>query len=120
MKGASTSKAEGRSKTPSVAEVRGNAAPEAGVEVRHYAELLQQAILAAGLSVADVERRLGFAPNLLRRVLRGGADLKLKHILMVLHVVGISREQFFAMAPEGLAPRPEVSLGGLRGGFDAA
>ena len=51
--------------------------PEVEEEVRRYAGLLKQAIRAAGLSVSEVERRLGAGPKALRRIFSGQVDLKL-------------------------------------------
>jgi transcriptional regulator with XRE-family HTH domain len=72
--------------------------PEAEVEVRHYTRVLRQAIRAAGLSVTEVERRLGVGPKSLRRVFGGQVDLKFRHIVEVLGVIGMSQEEFFKLA----------------------
>ncbi len=69
-------------------------------EVRHYAVVLRQIIRAAGLTITEVERRLGQGPKSLRRVFGGQVDLKLKHMVSVLHVLGMSQEKFFEMAAE--------------------
>jgi transcriptional regulator with XRE-family HTH domain len=73
-------------------------APEVEEEVRRYAALLRQAIRAAGLSVSEVERRLGTGPKALRRIFSGHVDLKLKHVIAILRILGLSQEQFFAIA----------------------
>jgi transcriptional regulator with XRE-family HTH domain len=83
-------------------------APEIEIEVRRFATLLRQAIRAAGLSVSEVERRLGAGPKALRRIFSGHVDLKLKHLLAILSILGISQEEFFA-----LAARPTRSSGRL-------
>jgi transcriptional regulator with XRE-family HTH domain len=67
-------------------------------EVRRYAGLLKQAIRAAGLSVSEVERRLGAGPKALRRIFSGQVDLKLKHVVAILRIIGMSQEEFFAIA----------------------
>jgi hypothetical protein len=72
--------------------------PESEVEVRHYAGVLRQAVRAAGLSVTEVERRLGVGPKSLRRVFGGQVDLKFKHVVAVLRVIGMSQEEFFSIA----------------------
>src|ERR1700688_47532 len=72
--------------------------PAVEVEVKHYAGILRHAIRAAGFSVSEVERRLGAGPKSLRRVLGGQVDLKFKHVVAVLRVIGMSQEQFFAIA----------------------
>ena len=72
--------------------------PAVEVEVKHYAGILRHAIRAAGFSVSEVERRLGAGPKSLRRVLGGQVDLKFKHVVAVLRVIGMSQEQFFVTA----------------------
>src|ERR1700687_610474 len=72
--------------------------PAVEVEVKHYAGILRHAIRAAGFSVSEVERRLGAGPKSLRRVLGGQVDLKFKHVVAVLRIIGMSQEQFFAIA----------------------
>ncbi|MBV8202616.1 MAG: helix-turn-helix transcriptional regulator [Acidobacteria bacterium] len=118
MKGESVSKAEVRGKAPPSVEARGKAAPAVEVEVRHYTALLRQAIRAAGLSIAEVERRLGSGPRSLRRALAGEVDLTFKHAVKVLRVIGMSQEEFFTIAFRRKG-RTAVSLEGLRGEFDA-
>jgi transcriptional regulator with XRE-family HTH domain len=102
-------------------KIRSDSLPAAEAEVRHYAGLLRQAIRAAGLSVSEVERRLGVGPKSLRRVLSGEVDLTLKHFFLVLRVIGVSHQDFFkvALRRDALAPRLEVSLESLQGEFDA-
>src|SRR5579863_3983015 len=68
------------------------------VEVKHYAGILRQAIRAAGFSVSEVERRLGAGPKSLRRVFGGQVDLKFRHVVAVLRVIGMSQAQFFDIA----------------------
>lgn len=72
--------------------------PEVEEEVRRYADLLKQAIRAAGFSVSEVERRLGAGPKALRRIFSGQVDLKLKHVVAILRIIGMSQEEFFAIA----------------------
>jgi transcriptional regulator with XRE-family HTH domain len=78
-------------------------------EVNRYRGLLRATIRAAGLSVAEVERRLEARPRLLQRIISGRRDLKLRHILSVLAVLGMEQEEFFGAA----AARLEVAGRGL-------
>jgi transcriptional regulator with XRE-family HTH domain len=78
--------------------------PEIDDEVRRYASLLRQAIRAAGLTVSEVERRLGVGPKALRRIFSGHVDLKFKHVLAILRIIGLSQEEFF-----NIAARPKRS-----------
>jgi hypothetical protein len=76
----------------------GERQPAVEVEVQKYSGALRQAIRAAGFSVSEVERRLGGGPKSLRRVFGGHVDLKFKHVVAVLRIIGMSQEQFFAIA----------------------
>jgi hypothetical protein len=76
----------------------GERQPEVEVEVQRYSGVLRQAIRAAGFSVSEIERRLGAGPKSLRRVFGGQVDLKFKHVVAVLRIIGMSQEQFFAIA----------------------
>jgi transcriptional regulator with XRE-family HTH domain len=67
-------------------------------EARHYAAILRQAVKAAGFTMTEVEHRLGAGPKSLRRVLCGAVDLKVKHVLAVLRVIGMSQQEFFSIA----------------------
>lgn len=91
--------------------------PEAEVEVRHYAGVLRQAVRAAGLSVTEVERRLGVGPKSLRRVFGGQVDLKFKHVVAVLRVIGMSQEEFFTLA---IRRRQRSRAGGFLAAFRSA
>lgn len=76
----------------------GERQPAVEMEVQRYAGVLRQAIRAAGFSVSEVERRLGAGPKALRRVFGGQVDLKFKHVVAVLRIIGMSQHQFFALA----------------------
>jgi transcriptional regulator with XRE-family HTH domain len=69
-------------------------------EIERCRLLLRASIRVSGLSVAEVERRLGLRPRTLQRVLLGRFDLKLRHILAVLGVLGIDYEAFYRAAAE--------------------
>jgi hypothetical protein len=90
--------------------------PAIEVEVKHYAGILRHAIRAAGFSVSEVERRLGAGPKSLRRVLGGQVDLKFKHVVAVLRIIGMSQEQFFAIAVR--RHRQRSSAGDLLANFE--
>ena len=88
-------------------------------EVRHYAVVLRQLIRAAGLTVTEVERRLGQGPKSLRRVFCGEVDLKFKHVVSVLHVLGMSQEKFFEMAAEARRKKHRTPASDLLKAFEA-
>lgn len=72
--------------------------PEDEQEIRYYLRILRQAIRAAGLSVTEVERRLGVGAKALRRVFSGQIDLKFRHLVVILRVIGMPHDEFFAIA----------------------
>jgi transcriptional regulator with XRE-family HTH domain len=82
-------------------------------QVQHYAKVLRSTVQRAGLSVAAVERKLGIGDKRLQRILSGRVEIKLRHILEVLQVTGVSEVEFFAVAT-----RPAEQA--LRGEFVAA
>jgi hypothetical protein len=93
--------------------------PTIEVEVQHYAGVLRQAIRAAGFSVSEVERRMGVGPKMLRRVFDGSVDLKFKHVVAVLRVIGLSQEEFFAIAARAARrPRHRSASGELLATFE--
>lgn len=79
--------------------------PSVEDKVQHYAGVLRQAVRAAGFSISEVERQLGMGPKALRRVLCGAVELKLKHVLGVLRIIGMSEEEFFSVAVRSAAGR---------------
>ena len=50
------------------------------------------------LSTRELERRLDLGGGTLNRIFTGKIDLKLRHILLVLEVVGMKPERFFQLA----------------------
>lgn len=98
----------------------GETTPEVDEEVRRYAALLKQAVRAAGLSVSEVERRLGAGPKALRRIFSGQVDLKLKHIIAILRILGLSQEQYFAIAARPKRAQPQAHEHPTAGDFLAA
>ncbi len=50
--------------------------------------------------MTEVERRLGQGPKSLRRVFCGEVDLKVKHIVSVLHILGMPEDKFFEIVAE--------------------
>ncbi len=97
-------------------------APAIEEEVRRYAGLLRQAIRAAGLSVSEVERRLGAGPKALRRIFSGHVDLKFKHVLAILRILGMSQGDFFAIAAPAKrsASRPHPTASDFFAAFQRA
>src|SRR6185436_3471481 len=74
-------------------------------EVRRFLHLLEALMRLENLTIRDVERRLGWAKGTLNRIFSGRIELKVRHLLMLASVFGLSAEQFFLLAyarmPEG-------------------
>ena len=95
--------------------------PAVEVQAKHYAGLLRQAVRAAGFSVSEIERRLGTGPKALRRVFGGSVDLKFKHVIAVLRIIGMSEQEFFAIASRNAGRRRSSAASGeLLASFERA
>jgi hypothetical protein len=66
------------------------------VAARRLAAALRAAIESADVSMREVDRRIGWAPNYTSQLLRGTVDLKLWQLLGILEVIGRKPEEFFA------------------------
>lgn len=69
---------------------------KADPEVERLAELLRTFIRAAGLSMRELDEKLGLSPSYASRLLKG--DLRLRHLLQVLQVLGVAPGAFFELA----------------------
>lgn len=60
--------------------------------------MLQSAIRLSNLTYRDVERELGWSVGTITRLMRGGLEFKLKHLLAILGVIHFSPARLFAVA----------------------
>ncbi|HXM70844.1 MAG TPA: hypothetical protein VN970_06900, partial [Thermoanaerobaculia bacterium] len=67
-------------------------------EIRRYGKLLEAVVKLSDLSTRELERRLDLGGGTLNRIFTGKIDLKLRHILLVLEIVGMKPERFFQLA----------------------
>jgi transcriptional regulator with XRE-family HTH domain len=67
-------------------------------EIRRYAKVLEAVVKLSDLSTRELERRLELGGGTLNRIFTGKIDLKVRHILAVLEVVGMKPERFFQLA----------------------
>ena len=67
-------------------------------EIRRYAKVLEAVVKLSELSTRELERRLDLGGGTLNRIFTGKIDLKLRHVLLVLEVVGMKPERFFQLA----------------------
>jgi transcriptional regulator with XRE-family HTH domain len=80
-------------------------------ESRKWSEALERKIRHAGLSLRDVEQKLGTGRDYLRHVLSGRLELKAKHILGILAALEVPPPEFFGeiyglVPPDSLAGEP--------------
>ncbi|MEA2602017.1 MAG: hypothetical protein QOF89_3009 [Acidobacteriota bacterium] len=64
-------------------------------EVRRATKLLETVMQAAGLTRKDLDQKLGAGPGYVSQVLTGRMELKLRHILAILHALEVEPSVFF-------------------------
>jgi transcriptional regulator with XRE-family HTH domain len=69
-----------------------------GSEGARVAAILQSAIRLSKLTYRDIERELGWSVGTVTRLMRGGLEFKLKHMLSILGVLRFSPGRLFAVA----------------------
>ena len=67
-------------------------------EVSQLVTVLRAAIRALGLSVREVERRMGFSPGYLSRVLSGKVELRVDHVCGIAESIGLKPSEVFQAA----------------------
>jgi transcriptional regulator with XRE-family HTH domain len=77
---------------------------EPSSKVVKLAQHLHLCIQARRLTLRWVERQLGMGGGYLGQLLRGNVDLKVKHLLAVLEVIGVEPEEFFSSLYGGTLP----------------
>lgn len=77
---------------------------------RRLADALRRRLAHAGMSLGEVDRRLGWAENTLSAALGGVSELRVKELLAVLRAVGIEERSFFAELYD-LEPRCRATSG---------
>lgn len=65
------------------------------IELERTLRNLKIAIAESSLTQAEIERRAGWSPRYLSRILHGKVDLKHKHTLMILASIGENIEMFY-------------------------
>ncbi len=83
----------------------------ATAEGRKYLDALQRKIRQAGLTMRDVEGKLGTGRDYLRHILSGRLEAKLKHVLGILAVLEVPPAEFFGeiyglVRPDSLPGEP--------------
>jgi AcrR family transcriptional regulator len=67
-------------------------------DIRRMAKVLEAVVKLSDFSTRELERRLELGGGTLNRLFSGKIDLKLRHVLLVLDVVGMKPERFFQLA----------------------
>jgi transcriptional regulator with XRE-family HTH domain len=65
-------------------------------EIARIAAALRTAIRLSGISHRQVERELGLSTGYLTRILAGQVELRVRHVLDVCRVIGLSPDRFFS------------------------
>lgn len=75
-------------------------------EVTRITNLLSSAIKFSGWKQRDIEKTLGWSSGSMSRLLSGGIELKIKHVLEICSVIGFPPARFFH------ASYPDAEQGG--------
>lgn len=79
-------------------------------QTAHLARVLKKSISALGLSLREIERRLGLSRGYLTRLFAGEMDLKVDHVVEIAKALGIEPEEIFRLAfpPSESAPSQDT------------
>lgn len=80
-------------------------------DIRRCAKMLESVVRMDGMSARQLEEKLGYGAGTVNRLFSGKIELKLRHILLILEVIGIPPSQFFReVFPEDGRPRSEPEM----------
>ena len=80
-------------------------------DIRRCAKMLESVVRMDGLSARQLEEKLNYGAGTVNRLFSGKIELKLRHILLILDVIGIPPSQFFReVFPEDDRPRSEPEM----------
>lgn len=72
--------------------------------------MLRMSIRLLGLSNREIERRLGWTPSYMTRILKGNIELKVEHLVAIAGALGLSPREFFLFAfPDRGEPASEAA-----------
>jgi transcriptional regulator with XRE-family HTH domain len=80
-------------------------------------QALRTAIKTMGMSLREVEKRLGMSRGYLTRLFGGEIDLKVDHVVDIAEVLGVQAEELFRLAFPALHAEPTYAVIRLREGF---
>ena len=67
-------------------------------QVERILRMLQVAIRMLGFSNREIERRLGWTPSYMTRILKGNIELKVEHVVDIAGALGLTPREFFLFA----------------------
>ena len=83
----------------------------AETHVDRILRMLRMAIRLLGLSNREIERRLGWTPSYMTRILKGNIELKVEHLVAIAGAMGLSPREFFLFAfPDRGEPSSEAAV----------
>jgi transcriptional regulator with XRE-family HTH domain len=74
------------------------------------AKALKKAINAFGLTLKEVENRLGLSRGYLSRLFGGQIDIKVDHVVQIGEVLGVEPDELFRLAFPGVNPPSQKAL----------
>ncbi|HEV8580134.1 MAG TPA: helix-turn-helix transcriptional regulator [Thermoanaerobaculia bacterium] len=80
-------------------------------------QVLKRSIKALGLSLREVEKRLGMSRGYLTRLFSGEMDLKVDHIVDIAEILGVEPEEIFRLAFPSSRAEPGFAVQRLRETF---
>jgi transcriptional regulator with XRE-family HTH domain len=86
-------------------------------QTAHLSHTLKTAIKTMGLSLREVEKRLGMSRGYLTRLFGGEIDLKVDHVADIAEALGVEPEEIFRLAFPASRAEPTHQIMRLREGF---
>jgi len=83
----------------------------AGKDLLQLRQVLNDAVRAIRLPVREIERRLGIGSGNLYRVIDGSLDLRIRHLLALADLLGVSPSDFLEMGCPDAVQRATRRLG---------
>jgi transcriptional regulator with XRE-family HTH domain len=86
-------------------------------QTAHLGKVVKTSIRALGLSLREVERRLGMSRGYLSRLFAGEMDLKVDHVVEIAEALGVEPEELFRLAFPSSPAEPGPAALRLRESF---
>lgn len=86
-------------------------------QTTQLSKILKTSIHTLGLTLKEVESRLGLSRGYLSRLFAGEMDLKIDHVVQIAEVLGVEPEEFFRLAFSASETEPTQKALRLREAF---